>query len=395
MKQLFLGVFSAAILLSSCNSNDKKAPVQTADTGVTKSPDSTTADIKQGSDEAQAPDPNLNGIAKIVAGVTDDQTIFKTIAAYPGFVNYSGGMSKSFDQFEEKMLNRFRGWSKTELADLQKKAKTVFYPFSGPDIGFAYSLCPDADNYFMFGLEPVGRVPSITQTSSEADIETILKAMEASVHDNMNYSYFISKNMKVDFRQSLVKGTTPVLFFYMANLGLQIVSVDFINIGETGELEKAVSEDSAKGVKIGFFDPARPSKLRYVHYFGENIGNNNPGFMGRLDQMCSKMPDMITFVKSSSYCMHSPVAYKSIRDIVLKYSQALIQDDTGVPFSYLQENSEWQLSLYGKYNRPISIFSGMFQRKFKEAMETAKPIDFKFGYNTPSNILVARKSVKN
>ena len=356
------------------------------------SADSVPAEVKASPDSIKpAPaDANISGIAKIVGGVADSASPFKNIVNYSGFKKYSAGMNSAFRRYEDRLLNRFRSWSRTELPELEEGPRNVFYPFSGPDIGFAYSLCPGASNYFMFGLEPVGSIPSISKKTSPAQIDTILRSMGESVRDNMNYSFFITKNMVVDFRQSLVKGTIPVLMFYMANLGLEIVSLDFVEINKEGEIMASRAGGKDTGVRIGFFNPKTPEKLQHVFYFSENIANGNAGFLASVDSMCAKLPGMVTFVKSSSYCMHNTQAFKKIRTIILNHSGLLIQDDTGVPFSFLNKG-EWKNSFYGKYTKPINLFASKLQGDFKAAMAEAKPIDFKFGYNTPSNILVARK----
>jgi hypothetical protein len=336
------------------------------------------------------PDMRLNSIAQILGGVMDSSTgTYAKIATYPGYKRYAANMNANFQQFRSRLLNRFGDWSKTELADVQNTTRNVFYPFSGPDIAYAYSLAPGADNYYMFGLEPIGFIPDISENAGQARIDTILNSMTLSVRDNMRYSFFITKHMSMDLRKAQVKGITPVLLFFMANLDLKIVSADVVEINQDGDVQP-VKSGTGKGIRIGFIDNSGSGKVRYVHYFSENISDGNGGFLDRLSKLTSRLPGMITFVKSSSYCMHGEKSFSKIRNIILGNTQALIQDDTGIPYSFLN-NSSWKRNHYGKYTRPISIFAGMYQADFRAAMDSAKAINFKFGYNTPSNILVVRR----
>lgn len=393
MRTIYASLLIFAFYAVACSDPGKKSVITKAPEVISK--DSVPAEVSTTGDTAAKPkaviDASLSGIAKIVAGVSDSSSPYQNIIKYGGFKKYSAGMNQAFRRYEDRLLNRFRNWSRTELPELEKGIRNVFYPFSGPDIGYAHSLCPGADNYFMFGLEPVGCVPIISKKTSNAQIDTILRSMGESVHDNMSYSFFITKNMVVDLRQSLVKGTIPVLMFYMANLGLEIVSLDFVEISKEGVITSSRSGGKDTGVRIGFVSPKTPEKLQHVFYFSENIANGNAGFLSRVDTLCSQLPGMVTFVKSSSYCMHSTKAFKKIRSIILKHSTMLIQDDTGIPYSFLN-NGNWNNSFYGKYTKPINLFSSKFQADFKKAMNDARAIDFKFGYNTPSNILVSRKA---
>jgi hypothetical protein len=381
-------VLLALVLMSvwSC-SNDPKQ------NGETKAADN-NAKAGQDSLEANQPkaiykaNPALNDLARIIGGVSGGNQ-FTEIQNYATFQNYAKDIEKRFASFESRMLSKFGKWSSEELKDLGDNTKNLFYPFSGPDIAYAFTLFPDAENYFMLGLEPVGAAPNLAN-KSEAEVDEILKSVSYSVRDNMNYSFFITKNMKTDFSSELVKGTIPVLLFYMANLGHEIVDLKYVKLNSSGEIETTTQQDAGAGVRISFVRSGKETQLQHVYYFSKDISNANGGFMELLTTYCSNLTNVSTLVKSSSYCMHEE-KFSTIRGIILDHTDALIQDDTGVPFKFFNDAEKWDIRLYGKYTSPISIFASKAQADFRESMKSAKPIDFKFGYNTPSNITVARR----
>ena len=103
------------------------------------------------------------------------------------------------------------------------------------------------------------------------------------------------------------------------------------------------------------------------------------------------MNNVTTLVKSSSYCMHTD-KYADIRELTLNCSDVIVQDDTGIPLNFF-DSQQWRIDVYGSYVSPISVFSMHKQQDLKDLIKkSAKAIDFRFGYNYPSNILVGRKN---
>jgi hypothetical protein len=82
-----------------------------------------------------------------------------------------------------------------------------------------------------------------------------------------------------------------------------------------------------------------------------------------------------------------------VRDFVLAESDAIVQDDSGIPVRYFKED-EWRLYPFGNYLGPISIFPGKYQRELGALYhkERAGPLEFGIGYRwrpRQSNLLLA------
>jgi hypothetical protein len=109
------------------------------------------------------------------------------------------------------------------------------------------------------------------------------------------------------------------------------------------------------------------------------------------------MTDMITFVKAASYCMHGS-DFSIIRSICLK-AKAVLEDDTGIPYRFFKQN-EWEVSLYGRYTKPVKDFHYGFQADLDSAYRFGKniqPLPYSIGYHWrdgfSSFILAIRKGV--
>jgi len=84
--------------------------------------------------------------------------------------------------------------------------------------------------------------------------------------------------------------------------------------------------------------------------------------------------------------------FSAIRDAVLEHSSAVLQDDSGIPLAFYNPE-EWDVTLYGTFLKPISMFAKYVQPELRAAYEQAdpKPLNFRIGYARQSNLQIARK----
>lgn len=67
-----------------------------------------------------------------------------------------------------------------------------------------------------------------------------------------------------------------------------------------------------------------------------------------------RQKNFATFFKSASYLPHRS-DFSFIRKLVLDNSQAVLQDDTGIPYRYI-DRGKWSVKSYGQYSRPYGSF---------------------------------------
>jgi hypothetical protein len=95
-------------------------------------------------------------------------------------------------------------------------------------------------------------------------------------------------------------------------------------------------------------------------------------------------------IKSASYLCHSP-GFSIIKDIIVSNSYSIMQDDTGVPYRFYDQ-SKWTIRHYGSYTGPIALFASRMQSDLKSAASgKEKSLNFRYGYNSPPNLMVAVK----
>jgi hypothetical protein len=291
----------------------------------------------------------------------------------------------AFARVEEHQLKHIRAWAHAKLTS---PSPVLFYFFSGPDFLYANAFFPDATTYVMAGLEPPGPIPDLSEMPRGA-VGSSLHALAGSLGSLMSNSFFITKQMRHQFAATRLSGTLPVLYAFLARSGKTIRDVSLIRLTQDGTVEadnaSGVSAHVAHGAKIAFAD--ENGREHTLYYFGTNIAND--GFrQSGLAQFCERLGSGDAFVKSASYLLHSG-GFSDVRNFLLTHARTLLQDDTGVPLAYFEQN-KWQLHPYGHYAGPISIFANRYQPGMARLFSHAQPIDFGIGYKwrTP-NVLAA------
>jgi len=342
-----------------------------------------------------------NDISLFIAGMpVDSLSRFNDISKSSEFIQYEKTIATTFSKFRKKKLQNLESWRDSTLIDINNSTEDVLYPFSGPDIIYAYSVLPKARNYYLFGLEPVGIIPDIENYTAKS-LPILFKTINTSISDNLNLSFFITRKMKVELSAPAIKGTVPILLFFMSRMNLHIQDIIPVSLDENGAIVKGIDSNEntttktfKNGVDISFIRP-NENKLSHVYYFSLNINNSGFNNFPRLSMLINSLNNTTTtLVKSSSYCMHAE-KYSKIRSLLLNKSDNIIEDDSGIPYSFFDQNV-WDMNLYGSYSKPISVFKEFMQQDYKAAFQkNSSPINFRFGYSYPSNILVARKKLND
>ncbi len=329
-------------------------------------------------------------VARLLAGMQPaaDSPLAK-FAEGSGWRRHAKSLDAAWASLDAQRLAKIRAWSEKQLASPQP---VLFYMFSGPDYLYADAFFPKADTYVLSGLEPVGAVPDVTKFSRGA-LSAELGGMRAALTTVLNYSFFITAKMKRQLRVGKIKGTLPILYVFLARSGKTVEEVSFIALDEEGAVhaaDEAGLKTPTKGVKIVF--SGSDGKKHTLYYFSTDLSNGgikrHEGFM----KFCAKLGKGDAFIKSASYLLHSG-SFSKVRDFLLENAALLLQDDSGVPLTYLKA-AAWDLRPFGRYLGPIAVFPGRYQSKMARLFRKAPAIDFGVGYRwrpRQSNLLLAVK----
>ena len=109
----------------------------------------------------------------------------------------------------------------------------MFYMFSGPDFLYADAFYSKATTYVLSALEPPGSVPDLSKLPRGA-VAAALYDVEHSLGSILSFSFFITKQMKVDLREGQLSGTLPILYVFLARSGKTIRDVSPVALDDKG-----------------------------------------------------------------------------------------------------------------------------------------------------------------
>ncbi len=305
-------------------------------------------------------------------------------------------LSEQWGLMRQRLLDPISDWKKQSLPDECKNTGFLFYPFSGPDFIISNEIFSGMNRMIMFGLEEPGKDISYLGKDYAA---TMMPQMKVKLRDYFGKSYFITGNMMKDFKSDSVRGVAPLLCTFIVRSGYSIISVNNFYIDSTGNKNYAIASvadngNIVKGVEIKYSkDQKTESSIDYLSFRAENESiDKHPELKTYFE---TNIPEQTcTYVKSASYLMHYN-AFSYIRDLCLKKSKYILQDDTGIP--YQQFVKGWNFKIWGVYEKPIRDFSGVFQSDldaYYKADTTVQPLPFNMGYhynNSKQNLMLATK----
>lgn len=344
----------------------------------------------------------LNAIAQIIGGSLNNETkVYDYLIKNKDYLNFSNSFNTRWKKYDTTRIQKLKAFQTNVLNKNVKPTKTLFYPFSGPDILYAHTFFPDVEHYIMIGLEPVGTLPKFTN-NPEDSISNYFNKINSSLNAILKFSFFRTESMSKDLKNEEVDGTLHLLLLFINRMGNSIVSAKPVSVDSTGNLiEKSDFLDlkkanlRTKGVSIEFVTPQ--NQLKKVTYFSLNAANDglskNKGFVAFLNQQSNYN----TYLKGASYLLHS-ANFSIIRNIILNGANTVIQDDSGIAFRYF-DKSTWDFKFFGDYIKPISLFSKNYQKDLDSVwhQQGSEKIGFGIGYNfkdNNSNLLIATKKNK-
>lgn len=309
--------------------------------------------------------------------------------------NYANELDTMFAHINVNRTVKMKVWADSELVNNHTKT-TVFYPFSGPDFLNADIFYPDADEYIMIAMEPIGALPDICKMNTEK-INEYLNSINYSLRDIFKRSYFITGTMTTDLNKTKVNGTVPLISLFIKRTGHQIVSMEKIGIDSTGKC--LIINDSKKiktvvsGIKINFLSLSG-NRTQSVYYLRTDISDDGLAKKPAFVKYLNSLPKSHTYLKAASYLMHGD-NFKAIRNIVFDKSLTILQDDSGIAYKFFNKK-EWDIKLYGVYVKPKDEFGYISEPDLEKAYKTGtiKPLPYTLGYNWRyghSNMLYAVK----
>lgn len=280
-----------------------------------------------------------------------------------------------------------------DFTDFRDSVDFVFYPFSGADFIYPTTIFPEADTYFLCGLEKTGTPISDSIITNSAHVDSYRAALTYF----FSASYFITLRMHREFHNAELDGVCPILTMLMATADRQIISIEPLALDMQGNIVERNPADTLVNdnlLRIRFFKTGSNHE-QTLYYMSADVKDENfpEGFKRHLEAELPKHR-VATYLKAASYLLHYET-FSTMRNFVLDNSLAVVTDDSGIRYRHLQE--KYDVTFYGQYNSVLGCFGrDCFQPDLKEIYDSApagkiKPLPFRLGYNDPSIWYVGRR----
>src|ERR1700723_1403324 len=260
----------------------------------------------------------------------------------PSWQRHARFFDETFGRLQQNQISKIRAWADANLA---APRPTMFYMFSGPDFLYADAFYSKATTYVLSALEPPGSVPDLTRLPP-GGLDAALNNVEHSMGSILNFSFFITKRMKVDLRAGQLNGTLPILYVLLARSGKTIRDVSPVALDNKGAAYFANENpgpNATRGVRIVFAGGDGEQKTLY--YFSTDLSNSGVRSSGFL-KFCETLAPANSLIKSASYLLHAG-NFSTVRDFILANSATIIQDDSAIPLTAYNPR-KWRFFPFGR-----------------------------------------------
>ena len=281
-------------------------------------------------------------------------------------------------RYDENYFAPMRAWSASELVPRIGPTQQVTYFFGGPDLISALGLFPSARLYALGGLEPVGRLDNPLELSPE-QLHASLASLRKSTEVILNFSHFITKDMKTELVSSSFQGVFPIMLVFLSFTDARIDSAERLTLRNDGLLQPGELPGGQPALRIVFrAGPGAPPAE--IYYFQSNLADSALKSNASVLEWVGRRGPSTGYLKAASYLPHEG-GFGRVRDFLLNNCNAIVQDDSGIPLSVFRAHG-WQVMFFGRYTAPLDIFTKYDQPALRATYAGGEgfPLPFGFGY---------------
>lgn len=296
----------------------------------------------------------------------------------PEYREHAREYAAQWYRYDDLYFAPMRSWSATQLVPRIGPSPQVTYLFGGPDLVSTLALFPAARSYTLGGLEPVGKLTN-PLALSPSELQASLAMLRKSTEVIMNFSHFITKDMKTELAASHFQGVFPVMLVFLSFTDARVDLAERLTLRRDGALARGEAQDGQPALRLVFraAPGAPPSEVVYLQ---ANLADSALKTNREVLQWLASRGRATGYLKAASYLMHTG-GFDTIRDFLLGHCSAIVQDDSGIPLAVFRQR-DWHVINFGRYTTPLDIFRKYDQPALRALYDSGAgvPLPFGFGY---------------
>jgi hypothetical protein len=297
--------------------------------------------------------------------------------AGPTFSQYAAAVTEGWQPYTQNFGQPLNAWAAREVR--QDAGKTVFYPFSGPDLPSILSIYPAASRFVMISDQYALKYFD-PFALKEPEQSKIVRELSESWARFGRLGFFLTQELNKGGQRKLHLGPSMILMAFAARLGYEVRSIRPVCLEPSDLSIRPIETKDARwaSVRIELRKNGRDIVVDYLQQDLSNRGLNKRPEARALIESLAKAPILL---KAASHLPQKP-AFSIIRDAILTNTPMLVQDETGLEYDDLA--SSFNVKLYGEYIGAHRLFKEAtnlsLAKAYKERSKEVRPLDFKLGY---------------
>ncbi len=280
---------------------------------------------------------------------------------------------------------------------------TVVYPFGGGDLVSALATYPDATELTTLSLEIAGDVRAIDKADNKR-LGSELTQLRDHLGKLFLKAHSRTENLGIESRGA-IPGEVAYTMAALVIHGFEPVTLRYFSFNPDGTLKWLTEDDIAKNKKQGREGPfanaeirfRKPgdSKVRILRHVAYDLSDGSLRRQPALIKHLEAKGKVSAMTKAASHLLWDDGNFATIRDYLMKHTDWMISDTTGVPPRIAKKYGFVQ-DVYGAYEwpEPFGSVNNADAKAFHEMFKTATPISFRYGYpdnKSHGHIVVTRK----
>ncbi|MCL2724375.1 MAG: hypothetical protein FWD69_08060 [Polyangiaceae bacterium] len=282
----------------------------------------------------------------------------------------------------------------------------VVYPFGGGDLVSALATYPDGTEFTTISLEIAGDVRGILKADNE-HLERQLATLRSHLGKLFLKAHSRTINLDIE-THGAIPGEIAFTMAALAIHGYEPVTLRYFSIEDDGALHWLTEEEieqadntRKKGrggpfsnAEIRFKKPG-DTRIRILRHIAFDLSNTTlagkPGLLRHLDTKAK----VSTMTKAASHLLWDDKNFSTLRDWLMKHTDWMISDTTGVPPRIAKKYGFVQ-DVYGQYEwpEPFGTADNKDATDFRDLFKGHDPLPFRYGYpdnKSHGHIVVTRR----